>query len=134
MENAKILIIDDDPDFTAVIGSLLEDEHYSVITAKNRTEGMEKISIDKPDLIILDVMMSSWSDGFEMAREIKLDPKQKNIPILMLTGVESKTGIEFKSSAGDPDWLPVESFLDKSAEPGVLIEEIKKLLSIRNLK
>jgi two-component system alkaline phosphatase synthesis response regulator PhoP len=131
MGNAKILIIDDDPDFTAVIRAILENEQYAVITANNRTEGMEKIETENPELIILDVMMSTWSDGFEMSRELKNDPRHKNIPILMLTGVESRTGIEFKSSAGDPDWLPVDGFLDKTAEPEVLLNEVKKILSVK---
>ena len=131
MENAKVLIIDDDPDFTAVIKTILQDEQYTVITANNRTEGMEKIETENPGLIILDVMMSTWSDGFEMSRELKNDPRYKNIPILMLTGVESRTGIEFKSSAGDPEWLPVDGFLDKTAEPEVLLEEVKKILSVK---
>jgi two-component system alkaline phosphatase synthesis response regulator PhoP len=129
MEDTKLLIVDDDPDYTAVIKAILEDEKYSVSVASDRNEGIEKIKTERPALIILDVMMSTWSDGFEMSRELKNDPELKNIPILMLTGVESKTGIEFKSSAGDPDWLPVEGFLDKSADPQILLDEVKKLLS-----
>ena len=131
MENKKILIVDDDPDYTALIKAILENEQYSVSIANDRNEGIEKIKNEKPALIILDVMMSTWSDGFEMSRELKNNPELKDIPILMLTGVESKTGIEFKSSAGDPDWLPVEGFLDKSADPQALLKEVKKLLSSR---
>ena len=129
MEYRKIVIVDDDPDYAALIKAILEGEQYSVSIANDRNEGIEKIKNEKPALIILDVMMSTWSDGFEMSRDLKDNPELKNIPILMLTGVESKTGIEFKSSAGDPEWLPVEGFLDKSAEPQVLLDEVKKLLS-----
>ena len=129
MEDRKIVIVDDDPDYTAAVKAILEGEQYSVIVANDRNEGLEKVKNEKPALIILDVMMSTWSDGFEMSRDLKKDPELKDIPILMLTGVESKTGIEFKSSAGDPDWLPVEGFLDKSEEPQLLIEEVRKLLS-----
>ena len=128
MEDRKIVIVDDDPDYTAMVKAILEGEQYSVSVANDRNEGIEKIKNEKPDLIILDVMMSTWSDGFEMSRELKNDPELKSIPILMLTGVESKTGIEFKSSAGDPDWLPVEGFLDKSEDPQLLLEEVHKLL------
>lgn len=131
MENTKVLIIDDDPDFTAIIRTILESEQYAVSAADNRTEGMEKIRAERPDLIILDVMMSTWSDGFEMSRELKNDPQYKNIPILMLTGVESKSGIEFKSNAGDPEWLPVDGFLDKTAEPQVILDQVRKLLSVK---
>ncbi|MHC4496583.1 MAG: response regulator [Planctomycetota bacterium] len=128
MENAKILIVDDDPDFTVVMKTVLEGEQYNVITASTRAEGMERITADKPDLVILDVMMSTWSDGFEMARDLKKNPEYKDTPIIMLTGVEQRTGIGFKSTAGDPEWLPVDGFLDKPVEPKVLLAEVKKLL------
>ncbi len=129
MKNAKILIVDDDPDLTKVLQTILESEQYTVLTAANRTEGMEKIRINKPDLIILDVMMSTCQDGFEMSRELKENPECKDMPILMLTAVKDKFGIDFKSSAGDPAWLPVDEFLDKPAEPHVLLTKVKKLLS-----
>jgi CheY-like chemotaxis protein len=128
MENTKILIVDDDPDFTTVMKTVLEDEQYTVVTAPDRAEGMERIEADKPDLVILDVMMSTWSDGFEMARELKKNPEYENMPIVMLTGVEQRTGIGFKSTAGDPEWLPVDGFLDKPVEPQVLLAEVKRLL------
>lgn len=128
MANEKILIVDDDVDLTKALQVTLESEHYTVITAADRTEGMEKIRTDKPNLIILDVIMSTWQDGFEMARELKKDTKFKDTPILMLTGVKVKTGIEFKSTAGDPTWCPVDGFLDKPVEFDILLAEVRKLL------
>ncbi len=74
-------------------------------------------------------MMETWQDGFEMAREVKQDPEVKDIPILMLTAVEDKTGMELKSSAGDPDWLPVEAFLDKPVDSQTLLAEVENILS-----
>ncbi len=129
MENVKILIVDDDLDFTKALQTTLESKQYIVVTAADRTEGMEKISTEKPDLLILDVMMSTWQDGFEMARELKKDTEFKDMPILMLTGVEERSGIEFKSSAGDPTWCPVDGFLDKPVESDILLAEVRKLLS-----
>ena len=128
MENAKILIVDDDPDLTKARQATLESEQYTVVTAADRTEGMEKIRAEKPDLTILDVMMATWQDGFEMARELKRDAEFKDMPILVLTGVKDKTGINFKSTAGDPTWCPVDGFLDNPVEPDVLLAEVKKLL------
>ncbi len=128
MENAKILIVDDDLDFTKALQVTLESEQYTVVTAADRTEGMGKIRAEKPDLLILDVMMSTWQDGFEMARELKKDTEFKDMPILMLTGVKERSGIEFKSTAGDPTWCPVDGFLDKPIEPDILLAEVKKLL------
>jgi CheY-like chemotaxis protein len=128
MANAKIMIVDDDPDYINVVKTILEKEQYVVVSAGDKTEGMEKIKAEKPDLAILDVMMDAWQDGFEMSRQLKKDPELKNIPVLMLTAVENRTGIGFKSTAGDPTWLPVDVFLDKPVEPDVLLSEVKKLL------
>ncbi len=128
MENAKILIVDDDLDLTKALKVILESENYGVVTASDRMEGMEKIKAERPDIVILDVMMATWEDGFEMARELKKGSQFKNMPILMLTGVKDKTGIDFKSTAGDPTWCPVDGFLDKPVEPGVLLAEVRKLL------
>ncbi|MHC4334158.1 MAG: response regulator [Planctomycetota bacterium] len=129
MENAKILVVDDDQDIRDSLQAILESRQYSVSTAGDRVEGMEKVKGEKPDLLILDVMMSTWQDGFEMARELKNDAQFAAIPILMLTGVKDKTGIDFKSSAGDPTWCPVDGFLEKPVEPDTLVTEIEKLLS-----
>ncbi|MHC4286415.1 MAG: response regulator, partial [Planctomycetota bacterium] len=114
MENPKILIVDDDVDHTKSIQIILESKHYNVITASDRNEGMEKAKLEKPDLFILDVMMSTWHDGFEMSRELKKDPQFKDIPILILTAVKERTGLGFKSTAGDSEWLPVDGFCQGS--------------------
>jgi len=129
MENAKILIVDDDPDITKALQTILESERYTVITAADRAEGMKKIRNDKPNLVILDVMMSTWSDGFEMSRELKKDPQFKDMPILILTAVKARSGIDFESSAGDPTWLPVDGYLDKPVEPEQLLTKVKALLT-----
>jgi CheY-like chemotaxis protein len=129
MENAKIMIVDDDPDYIDVLKTILESEQYTVVTAGDRTEGMEKIRVEKPDLAILDIMMNAWNDGFEMSRQLKKDTQFKNMPVLMLTAVENRTGIDFKSTVGDPIWLPVDVFLNKPVEPQVLLSEVKQLLS-----
>lgn len=129
MQNAKILIVDDDPDLTSAIQVTLESQNYSVVSASSKEEGMEKLKAEKPDLAILDVMMTTWQDGFELSREIRKDEQFSKMPILMLTGVKDKTGIEFKSTAGDPTWLPVDGFLDKPVEPEILLAEVEKLLA-----
>jgi DNA-binding response OmpR family regulator len=128
MANVKILITDDDQDIRDSLKAILEAQDYAVVTAADKEEGMKKVETEKPSLMILDVMMSSWQDGFEMARELKKDPEYKNIPILMLTGVKDKTGIDFKSTQGDPTWNPVDGFLEKPVDPNILLAEVKRLL------
>lgn len=128
MAQVKIVVVDDDEDIRQALQAVLESKDYAVITAENKEDGMRAIAEEKPALAILDVMMGTWQDGFDMAREIKSDSELKDTLILMLTGVEGKTGLEFKSAAGDPNWMPVEGFLDKPVDSGVLLAEVEKLL------
>ena len=128
MAQGKILIIDDDPDITEAMTVVLENRGYRVRSAQDGSEGMEQVKKSKPDLIILDVMMRTSQEGFELSRELKNDAKYRDIPILMLTGVKEKTGLDFKSEAGDQSWLPVEEFLDKPVKPDVLLEKVEDLL------
>ena len=129
MKNAKIVVVDDDQDIRDSLEAILEGNQYSVVTAADKIKGLEAIRAEKPNLAILDVMMTAGQDGFEMARELKKDPDFKNMSILMLTGVRRETGIDFKSIAGDPTWCPVDGFLEKPLNPDVLLSEVKKLLS-----
>ncbi|MHC4214095.1 MAG: response regulator [Planctomycetota bacterium] len=129
MENAKILIVDDDQDIRQSLQVILENQKYTVFTASDPVEGMEQVKAINPNLIILDVIMTTWEDGFEMARTLKKEPDSQKIPILMFTGVKDKTGIDFKPTAGDSEWCPVDAFLDKPVEPDILIKEVEKLLS-----
>jgi CheY-like chemotaxis protein len=128
MEKTKILIADDDLDIRESLQAILESKEYTVVTAVDKTDGMEKIKAEKPDLAILDIMMSTWEDGFQMSRELKKDPQFKDMPIIMLTGIKSETGIDFKSTAGDPDWCPVDAYLEKPVEPDILLAEVAKQL------
>lgn len=128
MENAKIVVVDDDVDLLKALKIILESQRYTVITASTKEEGLEKIQTEEPDLAILDVMMATSEDGFTLARELKKNERLKNMPLLMLTGVKEKTGIDFKSVAGDPTWCPVDGFLDKPVEPEDLLGEVKRLL------
>jgi len=129
MRQGRILIVDDDPDITEAMSVVLGNKGYDVVVAHDSDQGRERLKEVRPDLIILDVMMRTSQEGFEFSREIKQDDRFKDIPILMLTGVKEKKGIDFKSVAGDESWLPVEGFLDKPVKPDVLIERVQDLLS-----
>lgn len=128
MAEEKILIVDDDPDITEAMRVVLENKGYVVENALDSEAAMMSLRSSLPDLIILDVMMTTPHEGFTLARELKKNSNYKKIPILMITAVKDKTGIDFKSSAGDDEWLPVEDFLDKPVKPDVLIEKVKSLL------
>ena len=128
MGQGRILIIDDDPDITEAMTVVLENKGYEVASAADGSAGMEQVQANRPDLIILDVMMRTSQEGFELSRKLKSSADYKDIPILMLTAVKDKTGLDFKSTAGDESWLPVEEFLDKPVKPDVLLEKVQSLI------
>ena len=128
MDKAKVLIVDDDPDITEAMKVVLENNNYVVSNAGGIEQAMENLKQELPDIIILDVMMNTPHDGFILSRQLKQDDNYKNIPILMLTGVQEKTGIDFKSAAGDESWLPVEEYLSKPVKPDVLLKKVEELL------
>ena len=128
MASARILIVDDDPDITEAMRVVLDHRGYQVDSAADSTMALERIKAKRPDLIILDVMMTTPQEGFVLSRELKRDPATQTIPILMLTAVKDKTGIDFRPEAGDESWLPVEAFLDKPVKPDVLVQKVESLL------
>lgn len=129
MANEKIVIVDDDQDIRDSVQVILESRGYTVVGAGDKETGIAAVKAEKPDLIILDVMMESYSDGFDLARTFKEDVEFKNTPIVMMTGAQEKTGIDFRTAAGDSTWLPVDGFLDKPVDPNTLLEEIAKHLT-----
>jgi len=128
MGQGRILIIDDDPDITEAMSVVLENKGYVIDSAGDSSEGMERLQANRPDLIILDVMMRTSQEGFELSRKLKNSAEYKDIPILMLTAVKDKTGLDFKATAGDDAWLPVEEFLDKPVKPDVLLDKVASLI------
>ncbi|HAW58649.1 MAG TPA: response regulator [Bacteroidales bacterium] len=130
MKDIKILLVDDDIDFVFIQKAFLEKEGFQVVTAGDKLAGFERAKAEKPDLAILDVMMTTDQEGFEMAREMRKDPLLKDIPIIMLTSVDSVTGLNLKEMANDPKWLPVDSYLEKPVQPQKLLSEIKRLLKL----
>lgn len=91
MENYKILIVDDDIDILTVVSAILEKEGYEVITASDKVEGFKKAWASKPDLAILDVMMTTHFEGFEMAKELSENPEFKEMPVLMNSSIDILT-------------------------------------------
>jgi CheY-like chemotaxis protein len=128
MNNARILIVDDDADITEAMRIVLESRGYVIDAAIDSKDATKCINSQKPDLIILDVIMNNQSEGFDFSRVLKKNPKYRDIPILMVTAIKKMTGIDFKPEAGDDLWLPVDEFLDKPVRPEQLIEKVESLL------
>ena len=124
---AKILIVDDDEDIVEAMRLTLGSKGHETIMAVSGEEGLEKTKQEKPDLIILDVMMPGI-DGFESSRILKKDPDTKEIPILMLTAIKDKMGLDFQKEAGDEDWLPVDEYCEKPLDHDDLVRKVENLL------
>ncbi|MEA1970252.1 MAG: response regulator [Thermodesulfobacteriota bacterium] len=126
----RVLIVDDDPDIITFVVTVLEENGYSSLIAKNGEEGMAKIVEERPDLIILDVLMPKQS-GIKMYRELKGDESLEKIPVIILSGIAKRTFLrsqealtEFGSqSVPEPD-----AYIEKPVEPEELVETIKKLI------
>ncbi|RKY89834.1 response regulator [candidate division KSB1 bacterium] len=123
----KILLVDDDIDFIEMNKAVLENNGYEVVSAFSAREGLDKVKVEMPDVIVLDLMMERFDSGFSFTKEIKSDPVFKNIPILMLTAVAEKTGYKFSQEL-DSYWMKTDDFADKPIKPSTLLERIKKLL------
>ena len=91
MEKKKILLVDDDQDVIAIVQTILENENFEVVTATNKKDGIEKAKVEKPDLAILDVMMTTRYEGFELAKAFNDDQELKSIPKLMQTSIDVLT-------------------------------------------
>jgi CheY-like chemotaxis protein len=125
----KIMIIDDDIDLVEAMRITLETDNYVVIDAQEGQKGLEILKKEKPDLLILDVMMGTLDEGFHIAYQIRNDEEIKDIPILMVTAVGAQTGFEFDMQR-DEDFLPVNEFIEKPVNPQVLLDTVKRNLPI----
>ena len=123
----KILIIDDDRELRGVMTTVLSSA-YECREAGSKKEGLAVLKIFKPDLVILDVMMESMNAGFDAAREIKSNRKFKNVKIMVITNVDRKMSMDFKSEAGDKAWLPVDDYYVKPIDPKELMTRVQKLI------
>ncbi len=128
---AKILVIDDDPDFIDAVTPILESALYDVVPASNPGEGKEKIFSEKPDLILLDIMMDSLFDGFSLCHAIKTSKEYKEFkdtPIIFISAVKEKTGSRFQFNVQEQGMVGPDDYIDKPVKPDTLIARIEKFL------
>lgn len=127
---AKILVIDDDPDFCLAVRIVVEAHGFEMEEAATPEEGISKVLNVEPDLVILDIMMPTDYEGFDVAREIREKHKLIDLPILMLTSIHKTKKVPYRF-APDESYLPVDTFLDKPIEPEQLVGIIQEMLGKR---
>lgn len=125
---SKILIVDDDPDLVEAVTMILESKNYDVVAAYGGIEGLEKAKTENPDLIVLDVMMPD-KDGYAVCKDLKADPKYREIPILLLTAVVSQIPKSSRWTHQMGLETEAEDYIDKPVEPAELVKRIEILLS-----
>ena len=128
---AKILVIDDDPDFLKVVSIILKSGPYNVIIAKNPQEGKEKLLAEKPDLILLDIMMDSLFDGYSLCHDIKTSEEYqelKETPIIFVSAVKEKAGSRFTFQHSEQGLMGPDDYIDKPIQPDDLLGRIERLL------
>ena len=120
----KILVIEDEPSATRLVGYILEQEGYQVDTAANGLEGIRKIQEEEVDLVILDVMLPGL-DGFEVCYRVRAEPRTAGLPIIMLSAkvqeIDKATGL--RAGANE--------YLTKPADPDEVLAAVKALLGER---
>lgn len=126
----KVLNVEDDPDIRTFVTTVLEENGYIPIMAKDGEEGTKKVKQEKPDLIILDILMPRES-GIKMYHELKRNPSLKDIPVVMLSAVSKRTFLRSQvalTEFGDETVPEPEAYLEKPVEPEDLAEILKKIL------
>jgi CheY-like chemotaxis protein len=124
----KFLIIDDDPDFVEGIVSILEGAGYDVDARYNPKEGFKALEKGSYDLVLLDIMMGRGAEGVMLARKMRKDPKLREIPVLIITGIREQIAYLFPGSAVSPHFVEVDELVEKPIEPSFLLERVQALL------
>jgi len=128
MTQTRLLVVDDDPDYVDGIRSILEKANYDVDVAYNPKDGFEALETGKYDLLLLDIMMGRGAEGVMMARKINKDPKLREIPVLIITGLREQIAFLFPGQAVHPRFLPTDELMEKPVDPKLLLEKVETLL------
>ena len=121
----KVLVVDDDHDFVKIITIILQSHDYAVLTAANGEQALAAMRQDKPDLVILDIMMSYILDGLDVRRTMAEDKDLRNIPVIIAT---SLTTARTQGTLPSDEYVPESQWIHKPIDPDKLLEQVKKVL------
>jgi putative two-component system response regulator len=125
MARPKVLLVDDEDLLREAVATVVR-QQYDVVMARDGHEALAAVARDRPDLVVLDVMMAHLSEGFDVAKALKGDPATAAIPIVLLTGVDQVYDIRPEVGTG---WVKCDRYLTKPPEPKVLMAAIEELLA-----
>ncbi len=122
---ARILVVDDDPDFVESMRLVLEPNGYEVTSAADSDEGLRKLQEEPVDLVILDIIMSTVLDGLRMSQEMHENQALRKIPVLMVTSIANT---DYAALFPTDEYIHVDDFLSKPIAPNVLLSRVRALL------
>ncbi len=129
---AKILVVDDDPDFREAMRTILAAASYDVVMAGNVAEGTHAILSQRPDLILLDIMMDSLFDGYSLCHAIRTSKEFEGVrgtPVIFVSGVRQIAGSRFGFKGEEQGLTGPEDYIDKPVKPADLLARIEKQLA-----
>lgn len=126
----RLLIIDDDPDYVAGIKSILDNAGYAVEVAYDPKAGLQALQTRPYDLLLLDIMMGRGAEGVMIARKLRKDPKLRDMPVLIITGMREQIAFLFPGEPIHPGFVKLDELVEKPVEPNVLLEKVNTLLKL----
>lgn len=128
MNRKKILIIDDDPSFLEICSAILEESDYQVDTASSSKEGLEKLVSERPDLLLLDIMMATMDEGLSFATYMRQREDLSKIPIMIVSAQpDAEKGYQ-RSVDKEMDWISADMFMEKPINPQDLLHNVRLLI------
>ncbi len=125
----SIKIIDDDVELAENLALILEKEGYTVSTLDHTEGAVDDLVQHRPDLLILDVMFpENASAGFDLARKIRQTEEIKDLPVILLTGINQRFPMDFSADDIDERWMPVQDFVEKPIDIGKLLRKVRHSL------
>jgi len=125
MPTATILVVDDDPDFVEIMRTILEANNYYVLTAANGDQALAQVKAQRPDLMLLDIMMSTVLDGLYVSEQLARDPVAKDVPVIMVSSIAETPYAEVFPMDEQPH---MDAWLSKPVDPKVLLAKVSQLL------
>jgi len=131
---ARITVIDDDIEMADNTASLIRKYGHEVFTLYTIDGAIKRLVHNKPDIVILDVMFpDNPVAGFDLARQIRVTREIKDLPIILLTSINQEFPMGFSAGDSDPEWMPVQSFMEKPVKIPALMEKVSRLLKQKKL-
>lgn len=124
----KVLVVDDDPDFVEYTRIVLESQGYAVRTAGTTEQALQMMREEKPDVALLDVMMSYVLDGLNLTRQIRDDPELRDISVIMISAIVSR---EEAGVFPTDEYLAIDNFMTKPVDPAALLRQVATLIEGR---